>query len=69
MKAIVKNNEGQEIECKITRDKNKLLLEFENEQNIVPWTVIKNSEFKVTLEPTEDEISCGSCDHCLTPIC
>ena len=69
MKAIIKNKEGYEIECKVTRDKNKLTLEFNNEHNVVPYPVIKNCGFQLELKPDDEEIYCGSCDTCLSPIC
>jgi hypothetical protein len=77
MKAILKVNatrmtdgekEIREYEVNISKDKNKLILEYPN-QKYFPWDTLSACEFQVNIKPTEDEIYCGDCDTCLTPIC
>lgn len=70
MKAIVKNNNGFEDECSITKDGNKLIIEFTNKHDIVPYPLIRYAEFTVEVKPIEEEIGCcNDCNKCLTPIC
>jgi hypothetical protein len=72
MKAVVilENNEIEE--CEVTRNKNQVIIEFKNESNVVPFSVIrdmwKDVGIKIVLKDTE-EPDCTDCDRCLTPIC
>jgi hypothetical protein len=61
--------ETNTYEAEITRDHNKLIITFNNEHNVVPYPVISKCKFDVIIKPTEEEIGCGSCNTCLTPLC
>jgi hypothetical protein len=69
MKAIVTTIKGYEVECNVKRDRNKLILEFDNIHNVVPYPILGVGDFNVNLKPTEKEIGCGDCNTCMTPIC
>lgn len=69
MKAVITLVDGKKYKCQISKNNNKLNLNFENIQ-FVPWSILTQGEFSVSIEPTEKEITCTSCcDTCLTPIC
>jgi len=51
----------------LSRDKNILSLEFEGD--VVPYPVLSKKSFTIRLEIPEEEVGCGECDTCITPIC
>ena len=53
--------------AKIEHDKESLILTFGNPDEI--WTPLRTGEFSVHLIVEDDDIGCGKCDTCLTPIC
>jgi len=58
----------KEFEMNMSRDGNKLVLEFNSLKGI--WELLNKGEFTVTLHPAQEEIGCSThCRTCLTPIC
>lgn len=77
MKAIIKVNTGitftgeiinEEFEMDMSREGDKIILKSNNLKGI--WEILETGEFTVTMQPTQDEVGCGTyCSTCLTPIC
>jgi hypothetical protein len=72
MKAIITLKDNTKYECQVKKDMNELTLIFlqdSSKSKCVPWSILKTGKFNVDFQPTEEEIGCGDCDTCLTPIC
>jgi len=68
MKSKIVLENGNEYECEISKTLNKLKLVFDDSK-YVPWEILRNGSFTVNIQAEEDDIGCGKCETCLTPIC
>lgn len=69
MKAEITLSDGKKYNCQITKDNNKLILNFEKTK-LVPYGLLAKGQFNINIQLTDPEINCtGCCDTCLTPIC
>ena len=68
MKTKIVLNSGEEYECEISKNMNELTLTF-NDGKYVPWKILRMGNFTVDIQAKEEEIGCGKCETCLTPIC
>ena len=68
MKAKIVLKSGEEYDCEISKNMNELKLTFSNEE-YVPWEILRTGNFITDIQVKEDNIGCGECSTCLTPIC
>lgn len=67
MKAIIASN-NKEYEVEVSKESNKLIIEYPYAKYF-PWDILRTDNFNIEFKPTEEEIGCGCCKDCMTPIC